>query len=232
MSVTINTLISDALIDLGKLSPSEDIDPNDLTHGLRVANRLFAKWATKNLLIPYTTTESFSGSGSASYTMGTAGTASSVRALRIVDAYCNDGALDYPITIINQQQYNAISNKSYAGRPEVLFYDPLYATGYIYLWRVPSSSYTIYIDSIKYLHTTLTKGATVSLSPEYEDFVVLGLRNRLAGSFGIPVTQYMVKEFVDAENDIKILNLANRSVTMDMPSMFGGSGCGYNIEEG
>jgi len=229
---TINTLISDALIDLGRLSPSETIDPNDLVHGLRVANRLFGKWATKNLLIPYTTTESFAGSGSASYTMGAAGTASSSRALRILEAYCSDGSFDYPIDIITQREYNSISDKSYAGRPEVLFYDPIYPIGILYLWRVPSASYTIYIDSVKILHATLSLGDTVTLSPEYEDFVVMGLRNRLAGSFGIQVTPYMLKEFTDAENDIKILNSANRSVIMDMPSIFGGGGTAYNIEEG
>ena len=228
---TINTLISDALIDLGKLSPSENIEPEDLAHGVRVANRLFGRWSAQKLLIPYTTTESFAGSGSASYTMGTAGTASSVRALRIIDAYSSDGTYDRPIKIIGQREYNGISDKSYDGRPSVLFYDPLYAVGYIYLWRVPSSSYTIYIESIKALHSTFSVGTTVSLSTEYEDFVVLGLRNRLAGSFGIQVTPMMLKEFIDAERIIMNLNLSNQREVMNMPSMFSGDNYKYNIKE-
>ena len=229
---TINTLIQDALIDLGKLSPSENIDVDDLAHGIRVANRLIGRWATQNLLIPYTTTESFAGSGSASYTMGTAGTASSVRALRIISAYSNDGTYDKGIKIINQDQYNRISDKSYAGRPTYLFYDPMYSVGILYLWRVPSSSYTIYIESIKYLHAAIADGGTVSLSKEYEDFIVLGLRNRLAGSFGIPITPFMLMEFKEAKRDIKILNSANRSLTMDMPTGFGGEKVGWSIIEG
>lgn len=229
---TINELLSDTLIDLGKLSPSETIDPADQVHALRVANRLFGRWAVNNLLIPYTTTESFSGSGSASYTMVSGGTASSVRALRIVDAYSSDGTYDRPIKIINQDQYNLIHDKSYTGRPSVLFYDPVYSTGVIYLWRVPSSSYTIYIESIKYLHAALSLGDTVSLSKEYEDFIILSLRNRLAGSFGVPVTQDMRMEYIIAERDIKILNSANRSLTMNMPAGFGGETSGYNIKEG
>lgn len=229
---TINTLIADALIDLGRLSPADTIDANDLAHGIRVANRLFGRWATNNLLIPYTTTENFNGSGSASYTMVSGGTASSVRALRIVGAYSNDGTYDRTIKIINQDQYNRIHDKSYAGRPSVLFYDPVYSTGVIYLWKVPSSSYTIYIESIKYLHAALSDGDTVSLSLEYEDFVVLGLRNRLAGSFGVPITGDMRMEYLLAERDIKILNSANRSLTMDMPAGFGGQTSGYNIREG
>jgi len=229
---TINELLSDALIDLGKLSPVDTIDPADQVHALRVANRLFGRWATNNLLIPYTTSESFSGSGSASYTMGTAGTASSTRALRIIGAYSNDGTYDRPIKIINQDQYNQIHDKSYDGRPTALFYDPVYAIGVIYLWKVPSTSYTIYIESIKYLHASLSLGDTVSLSKEYEDFIVLGLRNRLAGSFGVPVTQDMRVEYIIAERDIKILNSANRSLLMNMPAGFGGETSGYNIREG
>ena len=228
----INTLISDALIDLGRLSPADTIDANDLAHGIRVANRLFGRWAANNLLIPYTTTESFAGSGTASYTMGTAGTASSARALRIVQAYSSDGTYDRPLKIINQDQYNRIHDKSFDGRPSHLFYDPLYAVGYIYLWKVPSSSYTIYIESIKYLHAALTDGDTVSLSLEYEDFVVLGLRNRLAGSFGVPLSPLMLLEFKETERDIKILNSANRSVMMDMPAGLGGEKTGYSIKEG
>jgi hypothetical protein len=230
---TINELLADALIDLGRLSPSETIDPADQVHALRVANRLFGRWATQNLLIPYTTSESFSTDGSSSYTMGTAGTASSTRALRLLDnCYVNDGSQDFPLKLINQGQYNAISDKDLGGRPTLIYYDPLYASGYIYLWRLPGTGFTVYIESIKNLHASLSLDDTVSLSKEYEDFVVLGLRNRLAGSFGVPVTPIMLKEFIDAERDIKNLNLANRDVTMNMPAGFGGEKYPYSIEEG
>lgn len=232
---TIDTLIQDALIDLGKLDPWNNIDANDLAHGIRVANRLFGRWATQNLLIPYTTSESFSTVASTvSYTMGSGGTASSARALRLIDnCYLTDSnSLSYPLKLINQDQYNRIYHKTLEGKPTLIYYDPLYSTGYIYLWKTPASVYTVYIESIKYLHDTLSVGDTVSLSPEYEDFVVLGLRNRLAGSFGVPVTADMRMEFIQAERDIKNLNSANRSVKMEMPAGFGGEKYTWSIEEG
>ena len=229
---TINELITDSLIDLGRLSPSETIDANDLAHGLRVVNRLIGSYATKNLLIPYTTTESFDGDATASYTMGTAGTASALRALRIIDAYVSDGTYDHKIKIIDQITYNAIENKDVTGEPEVLFYDSLFPIGCIYLYPVPSTSYTIYIESIKYLHAAFTAGATVSLSKEYEDLLVIALRNRLAGSFGVPVTPDMIRELTLLENDIRVANSANRNNLMSIPSEFSGSGGAYNIEAG
>jgi len=230
---TINTLIQDALIDLGKLSPSENIEPADLAHGVRVANRLIGKFATRKLLIPYTTSENFSGSGVAYYTMGTAGTASSTRAVRIIDAYINEAATaGYPIKIIGQREYNQIYNKALTGRPGYLFYDNLYPIGYIWLYPVPDASHTIYIESIKYLHDTLSVGSTVTLSKEYEEFLVLALRNRLAGSFGIPVTPDMRMEYLQAEQDIKLLNSSNQTEIMEMPAGLGGGSIPYSIGEG
>jgi len=223
---TINELLTDTLIDLGRLSPAETIDPNDLAHGIRVANRLIGSFATKRLLIPYTTSESFDGDGTASYTMGTAGTASDTRALRITSAYI-DGSSDNPIKIIGQEEYNGISDKTTTGESRYLFYDPIYPIGIIYLYPIPSASYTIYIESIKALHATLTTGDTVSLSKEYEDFLVLALRNRLAGSFGVQVTPVMIRELTLAENDIRVLNSSNQTHIMEIPGV---GGIGYNIE--
>ena len=229
---TINELVSDALIDLGRLSPAETIDANDLAHGIRVVNRLIGSYATKNLMIPYTTTENFDGDGTASYTMGTAGTASATRALRIINAYVSDGTYDHGIILIDQATYNAIENKAVTGEPEVLFYDPLYAIGYIYLYPIPSDSYAIYIESIKYLHAAFSVGDTVSLSKEYEDLLVIALRNRLAPSFGVQVTPVMIRELTLLENDIRVANSSNQNNLMSIPSEFGGSGGAYNIEAG
>lgn len=215
---TAQVLITDSLISLGEFDPTETIDPDSLTFGLRTFNRMIGQWAVQNLLIPYTTSESFSGSGSASYTMGSAGTASSTRAKRILDAYANDGTYDYPIEIIDQHKYNRIFDKSNTStRPFVLFYDPVYPIGVIYLYYVPSSAYTIYIESTKDLHDTLKLSTTISLPLEYEEAIVLNLRNKLAPSYQKLVTGGMRGEAYDALRIIKNLNAANRQEEMSMP---------------
>ena len=230
---TVNTIVSDALIDLGRLSPADTINASDLAHGIRVINRLIGRYATRNLMIPYTTSENFDGSGLAYYTMGTAGTASSARAIRIMSAFVNDSAsAATPIKILGQEEYNNIYDKTTTGQPHSLFYDNLYPIGYIWLYPVPSASYTIYIESVKYLHAALSDGNTVSLSVEYEDFLVLALRNRLAGSYGIPVTGDMLMELMNAERDIKLLNSSNQTNIMDMPVGFGSTGNTGTFESG
>ena len=233
---TARTLIADSLISLGEFDPTEAIDADALTFGLRTFNRMIGVWAAQNLLIPYTTSENFAGSGSASYTMGTAGTASTTRAKRILDAYANDGTYDYPIEIIDQHKYNRIFDKSNTStRPFVLFYDPVYPVGVIYLYYVPSAAYTIYIESTKDLHSTLALATTVSLPLEYEEAIVLNLRNKLAPSYERAVTQGMRYEANEALRIIKNLNAANRQEEMELPiglhhALRGGHG--YNIETG
>jgi len=231
---TVNTLITDALIDCNEIDPSDTITATELAHGLRVINRMLGIWSVENLIIPYTTSENFSlTSGTASYTMGSAGTASSTRAKRIASAYIRDSnSYDYPVTVIDQRRYNKFSNKSLGGRPEFLFYDPTYPVGTIYFYKVPSSSYTAYIESIKDLHSALADGGTLSLPGEYEAAIVSNLRNRLAKSYGRPVSQEWMLE---ADNDLRViknLNLANRLETMDMPAGVGGNSGIYNINDG
>jgi len=232
---TINTLISDALIDLGRLSPADTIDSNDLAHAIRVVNRMVGQWATQNLLIPATVSDNFSlTAGTASYTIGSGGSITT-RAMRIVDnCYLLDsgGVNTYPLKLINQGQYNRILDKTVQGLPEVIFYDSTITSGTLYFYPVPGSTYTAYIESIQTLHATLTDGATVTLPLEYEDFFVLHLRNRLSGSFGIPVTSDMRYEAMEAMDNIKRLNFANRSETMSMPAEFSGPVRVSRIETG
>jgi len=227
---TARELVTDALIDLGEFDPTETIDAADLVRGIRVLNRMLSLWSVQNLLAPYTISESFAGSGSASYTMGTAGTASATRAKTILNAYANDGSNDTPIEIIDQRKYNNIPDKSTAGTPEFLFYDPIYPVGVIYLYRVPSASYTIHIESTKELTGTLAIATTLLLPPEYEEAIVTNLTIRLAPSYKVQITPFMYQAASDSLKPIRNLNAANRLEEMSMPAMpITNGGRRYNI---
>ena len=231
---TINELIEDSLIDLGRLSLTEDINPEDLKHGLRVANRLFGEWAAENLLIACNASTSFSTTtGTAQYSASSGGSVG-WRPLRLVDSCYirNSSGYDYPLRLITMDEYNGIYDKDLGGRPHLIAYDPEYTTGYIYLYKTPdSASYTVYIEGIRYLHATVSADTTLSMPVQYENFIVLGLRNRLAGSFGIPVTPDMRMEYAKAEQVIKNMNFANRvNMSMDFPPGFGGKGSYDTIE--
>lgn len=231
---TAKELITDSIIDLGKFDPGESPDFQDLNRGLRILNRMISAWSVKNMLISYTTTENFTMvSGMAGYTMGAAGTASSTRARRVVNAFVRDsGSYDYPVEMIDQHKYNLIPNKSLTGIPVSVFYDPVYPVGVLNYYPVPDAAYTAYIESLKNLHDTLTISDTLILDPAYEEAIVANLRLRLAPSYGIAVSQEMEITAREALNAITNLNLANRLQEMEMPAGFGGRRTGYNINQG
>lgn len=232
---TARQLVTDALIDLGQIDPAESVtDTGMLTTALRSLNRMIGSWAMENLLIPYTTTENFSlTSGTASYTMGSGGTASSTRAETVEGGFIRDSnSHDTPLRPITQRQYNDISDKTITGIPYRFFYDPVYATGVLYFYPTPTSGLTAYIESTKHIHSELSLGDTLSLPLQYEFAIVTNLRNHLAGSYGINVSQFWFNEADMALRNIKNINLNNRQDTMDMPPGAGSRLRGYSIEEG
>jgi len=222
-------LITDAYIDLDKHNPSQTLSAKLAAYGLRVFNRMIAAWANENLMIPYTITENFTMvSGTASYSMGTAGTASATRARKLIDCYITETDRSYPIKIIDQGSYNDIVDKTLSGRPEFVFYDPLNTVGYLYFYKVPSSAYTCYLESTKLLMANLALANPITLDTSYEEAIVFNLRIRLAGrNFTMPASWR--QEARDAKNAIKRLNSSNRQGVMQMPPGIAGSS-GYDFQ--
>jgi hypothetical protein len=231
---TAREIITDAIIDLGQHDPEETPQLYELNRGLRLLNAMIDEFVGDNLLIPYTTSENFACTGATSYTMGSGGTASSTRAETLKDScYVKDSNnLSYPVRVIDQRTYNNIMNKTLIGRPGVLFYDPIYPIGILYPYKVPDSGYTMYIESVKSLNGDLSLDTALTLPARYTNFLIISLRNRLAGSYGVQVTQIMLLDIDKAERRIKKINSANRLEPMDMPAGCCGTSRVYDINSG
>lgn len=217
---TIQTLITDAYVESRVTDSIDGPGTEQLTVGLRWIKRIIARLSTKNILIPFSTSENFSISGSSqSYTMGSGGTASSARARKITNCFIRDSANnDYPIEIISEKDWNRIALKSLTGPPYQLFYDPVYPVGVIYFYYKPDTSYTAYIESQKDLHTTtLSLGTTFALPEEYEDALVLTLAAKIARANGSPVEQSLVADSGAAWKSIANMNASQRVPTARLP---------------
>lgn len=64
------------------------------------------------------------------------------RPLKVVDArrYNIDGATDTPMIVASRNEYQNLPQKTAAGMPVHLFYDPQLTIGYFHLWQVPSTT--------------------------------------------------------------------------------------------
>lgn len=217
---TIQTLITDAYIESRVNDAVDAPETPQYTVGLRWLKRLIARLSVNGMYIPYSTSENFSiSSSSQSYTMGSAGTASSTRARKITDCYIRDSANnDYPVKIVSEKDWNRIPAKSTTGRPYMLFYDPVYAVGVIYFYFKPDTTYTAYIESQKDLHTTsISLGTTLSLPEEYEDALVLSLAAKVARANGAPTERSLLEDAHSAWAGIGRLNASQRIPVARLP---------------
>jgi hypothetical protein len=220
---TAQTLITDAYIESRVSDATDGPESEELTVGLRFLNRIIGRLSTRNILIPYSTTESFSvDANNVSYTMGSGGTASSTRARRITSAFVRDSSgYDTPVGIISEKDYNRITDKDLTGKPRVLFYDPVYAIGEIYVFPKPDQTYSMVIESDKDLHSTLLIGTTVSLPSEYEDALVLTLAAKIARANGAPTEASLIADAQSAWKGIANMNFSQRVPVANLP--FSGS---------
>lgn len=229
---TSRTLIKAAFRKIGVLASGETPKHDEEQEAFDDIKRMLEAWSTKQVFVYASTEDNFAlAAGTASYTMGAGGTASLTRAKKILNAFVRDsGNYDHPVEIISEGQYNAIPSKTTQSRPNRLFYDPTYASGTIYLYPVPASVETMYIESLKLLQSLTTVTTTISLPGEYEEAIIYNLAVRLAPEYEMPIPIEVAALAASSLKDITILNAANQveKVPLDAGITIGG-GRSYNI---
>jgi len=238
-NVSVRGIIEGAMMDIGALAAGETPEADNLKDILRKLNSMLGRWGAKKLLVPASTTEYFTlVAGTAQYTMGDAGTASTIRATKILNnAFIRDsGDRDYPVRVISEDEYNEIPDKTTRGRPYLLFYDAGYSTGYINFYYTPDAAETAYIESIKPLGEITLDNITdyFNIPREYEEAIQLNLAIRIAPMFGRTVSVQLGTDAADAYDDLMALNAGNkvrRRATLDA-GLPGVASAIYNINSG
>ena len=229
---TVQELIKAAFRKVGAISTGQTPSDGELQDALDDLNRMLETWSTREILTYVSTSENFSMvAGTASYTMGSSGTASSTRAKKILDAFVRDSSnYDHSVRIIGEGEYNAVKSKTTQSRPNRLFYDPEYPLGVINLYPVPNAAETMYIESQKLLHTAFTAlTTTVSLPGEYEEAIIYNLAVRLAPEHELEVPKLVGAIAVSSLSNIITLNAANKVEPVSLDPAITGGGRLYDI---
>lgn len=228
---TPRTLIKAAFRKIGVLASGETPKADEEQEAFADLKRMLEVWSTKQIYVYASAEDNFAlVPGTVSYTMGTAGTASATRAKKILNAFIRDASnYDYPVEIISENQYNAITDKTTSGRPYLLFYDPKYALGYIYLYPTPNAADTMYIESLQLLVALPNVTTIVSLPGEYEEAIVYNLAIRLAPEHEVPIPIEVAAIAVSSLDAISVLNAANQVETVPLDPGISGVGRPYNI---
>jgi len=178
-------IIKMALQELEMLEAGDNPEASEYTDGVDWLNLMISGWeADESLsLRPNLLTDDFNTvAGTGSYTAGTSGTAFTYRPIRIVSSYLASTGLSQPLSLQGKADYALIQNKTAAGRPCVLYYDPL-QVGVIYFDRVPDAVYTVFCDMQVPVGDYADENTTLAVSPEYRAALVYNLAVTLAPNY-------------------------------------------------
>lgn len=177
-------IITSAMRKAGILTKTESPSADEAQDGLEMLNDLLASNANDGLFVYARTLESFPLSGGvADYTIGTGGTFNTPRPVFIASAYVRIATLDYPLTIIQDEDYANIGIKSIGSIPYWLNYTNAYPLATIRLYPVPSAAWTLFLLSEKQL-SEFTLNQTVSLPPGWDRYLKNQLAIEMAPEYG------------------------------------------------
>lgn len=192
-----DTIVTAALRRL--LVVGEGITPSStkLTVGREVLNDLINSYSANNNLIYEDTYEVLTIPVSTQeITIGSTGTLSTGRPLKIKIATLKDNNVEYPMKIIDEKEYQRYSNKTSITRPYKLYYRNTWPNGTMYFESTTDREYTLILTSLKQLSTFPDGTTDVALPDHYERFLKTNLTIEIAPEMGAAnrVTQIMIEQ--------------------------------------
>lgn len=186
-SVVASDIITRAARALGFLGLNEVLAASYMNAGLDALNTMLDSWAGEKLTSYANQTITFvMTAGQSQYTIGTVGTpdVNNVRPLDVYDGYITDtNNLDYPLTILTQDRWNDIGDKSITSQiPTTIFLDPQNPLAVLNVFPVPLLPYTLSMDVL--LQQALFAAITTQLAmpPGYTRAYASNLAVELMGA--------------------------------------------------
>lgn len=222
MTTSALDIITGAAKLIGVVFKSEQLSSDEANDGLVTLNDMLDTWSNDNLTTFSYTLENFSLTGAASYTIGASGDFNTTRPINIVDAVVRLSLVDYPLSIITQEQYQTeISVKSISSSiPEYLTYDNNYPLGTIKMFAVPISGSTLYLQSNKPLNNLSALTTTISLPPGWKRALKYNLAIDMAPEYGVQASAEVIDTARKSLGAIKRSTAINNGMPL-MPSQVG-----------
>lgn len=209
---TARSLIRKALLDIGALTKTERPAADEANDALDALNALIASWSNFGANIYTRQRETFPLTSAASYTIGSGQTFNTTIPIQIVDAYTTLAQIDYPLSIITDEQYDSITFKANPGIPQVLQYNNNYPIGTILLYPTPVSVTSITILSEKAVTGFATLDTVLSLPNGWERALQKNLALEIAPQYRQQPDPSIVKAAAESLGLIRMAVVRSRPV--------------------
>lgn len=177
--------ITAALQVIGANAPGEPIEASLAQQAFNMLNDLIESVSNDSFMILSTTEviASIAGLGT-DITIGPGGMINTLRPLNINSAFVRVANIDYPVAVINIEQYELITLKQVNGPwPRALYYQSLNPIGLIKLWPNPSSG-EIHLFVNQVFPRFVTINDTVSFAQGYAMWMRWALAELLMPAYG------------------------------------------------
>jgi len=229
----VSDLIKASMEQIGVLSTGETPTTEVYTIMLQAFQVMLRSWAQKRILVFASIKESFTLVATQSlYTWGTGGNITTTRPHQVLGAFVRDSTnTDHSVDIISEGEYRNISSKATTGRPEYLFYHPLYPQGAVYVYPTPQDIEAMHLESLKPFTETSSFTAvtdTLAFPPNYEEPLIYNLAIRIAPKYGVRVSAETAKVASESFDALVVLNASNQVEPISISLPISGRG-GYDI---
>jgi hypothetical protein len=169
----VGIIIQDAMFAARVLGADNTPQAGDVQLCLRAFSRMLGTWANDRLMVYSMSTETFTmsaGVGQYSTNLLAAG-----RPVAIQSMYVSLSNVDYPVTMIDQQRWNAISVKNISSIPSQCFYDTTMDEGTMNFYPEPSGVFTCTVNAQRAIVGDITTASYIDLPLGYEAALVASL---------------------------------------------------------
>ena len=229
MSLTVQSLLGDALSLVGANSSDEPATSSDYQLALRTCNNMLGRWAAKRLLLRGTIPLEFTMTrNKASYSISPSGAdITAPIPTRIMSGYYRDsGTIDTPVEIITREEYDNLPDKSISiGPPVYIAFDPGAAQQatpkvYIYVYMAPDQAYFTHLEVDAYLTTFVNLDDVVTFDQVYYEAIIYNLAVRVFRHFhgekaALPADVVAIAN--GSMNDLRALNAVRIQSALDLP---------------
>ncbi len=157
---------------IGILGQGSTLNASEFSDTLEAINDMLAVWSVDGALIYTETRETFTLTGSMSYTIGAGADFDTTLPNDITSAFVTENGYDTPLSIVDVRDYDTLADKDQTGTPQRLYFDGNYPTAKIYLWPVNITAATITLTTQKPLTGFASLDTVYALPPEYKRAII------------------------------------------------------------